>query len=87
MRDLDGQPGAVSGAVVGADAAAVFEPAQGVECLGDDGVVGPALEAGDEGQTAVVVFERRIVEPDSARRGRGLGGRLSALVHMLPSRC
>ena len=87
MGHLERDARTVAGALVRADAASVLELAQSGQGLFDDLVVGRSAVADDECEAAVVVFERRIVETDAARRGRGLGGRLNAVVHILPSRC
>ncbi|GAA1801676.1 hypothetical protein GCM10009713_09170 [Brevibacterium celere] len=68
VRDLQGEAGAVAGALVGADAAAVLELAQRPQRLFDDLVVGRTAVADDESETARIVFERGVVESGALRR-------------------
>ena len=67
VRDLREQAGAVAGAFVGADGAAVFEVAQRGQRGVDDVVPGFAAQRGDDGQAAGVLLVLRAVEPGGVR--------------------
>ncbi len=62
VRELQEDPGAVTGARVAAGGAAVGEVAEDLQALGDDLVLGAPVEPRHEPQTAGIVLERRIVE-------------------------
>ena len=62
VRDLHQDAGAVAGARIGADRAAVFEVAQDVQRVGDDLMRLLALDVGDEADAAGILFQRGIVE-------------------------
>ena len=70
VRDLHQDAGAVAGARIGADRAAMLEIAQDRERVLDDLVRLAALDVGDEADAAGILVERRIVEP---LRGRQTG--------------
>ena len=86
VRDLECDARSVAGALVRADAAAVFELAQRSQGLVDDLVVGRPAVADDEREPAGVVLESRVVEADTAWRCRSFLGRRSLLSHAMPSR-
>ena len=67
VRDLHQDAGAVAGARIGADRAAMLEVAENAERVGDDLVRLLALDVGDEADAAGILFQREIVE--------ALGGR------------
>ena len=69
VRDLREDAGAVAGAGVGADRAAVLQVAQRVEGGVDDVVPGGAAQGGDHRQAAGVLLAARVVE--ALRRGNG----------------
>ena len=75
MRDLHQNAGAVAGARIGADRAAMLEIAQDRERVVDDLVRLAALDVGDEADAAGILLERGIVK--SLRR-RQPGSALSA---------
>ena len=62
VRDLDQDPGAVTGVDLGAGGAAVVEVAQRGERLVDDGAAGDAGQGRHEGDATGVVLEARVVE-------------------------
>ncbi len=62
VRDLHQDAGAVAGARIGADRAAVLEVAEDVERVGDDLMRLLALDVGDEADAAGILLQRRIVE-------------------------
>ena len=62
VRNLHQNAGAVAGARIGADRAAVFEIAENAERVGDDLVRFPALDVGDEADAAGILFQAGIVE-------------------------
>ncbi|MGY4431098.1 hypothetical protein ACVWWO_003575 [Bradyrhizobium sp. F1.13.1] len=62
MRDLHQNAGAVTGARVGADGAAVLEVAQDAERVRDDLVRLLAPDVGDEADAAGILFQARIVQ-------------------------
>jgi hypothetical protein len=70
VRNLHQDAGAVAGARVGADRAAMLEIAENAERVGDDLVRFLALDIGDEADAAGILFQRGIVET--------LGGRAPA---------
>ena len=72
MRDLRQNAGAVAGARIGADRAAVLEIADDGERVLDDLVRLAALDVGDEADAAGVLVERGIVET-LRRRQTGIG--------------
>ena len=59
VRNLHQDAGAVAGARIGADRAAMFEIAENVERVGDDLVRLLALDIGDEADAAGILFQRR----------------------------
>ena len=59
VRDLHQNAGAVAGARIGADGAAVFEIAENVERVGDDLMRLLALDVGDEADAAGILLHRR----------------------------
>ncbi len=59
VRDLHQDAGAVAGARVGADGAAMFEVAENVDRVVDDLMRLPALDVGDEADAAGILFEAR----------------------------
>ena len=63
VRDLHQDAGAVAGARIGADRAAMLEIAEDRERVLDDLVRLAALDVGDEADAAGILVERRIVEP------------------------
>jgi hypothetical protein len=63
VRDLHEDAGAVAGARVGADRAAVLEVAEDGERVLDQRVRALALDVGDEANPARSLRERRIVQP------------------------
>ena len=73
VRDLHQDAGAVAGARIGADRAAVLEIAEDGERVLDDLVRLAALDVGDEADAAGILVERRIVET-LRRRQAGIGG-------------
>ena len=62
VRNLHQNAGAVAGARIGADRAAVFEVAQDAERVGDDLMRLHALDVGDEADAAGIFLERRVVQ-------------------------
>ncbi len=72
VRDLHQDAGAVAGARVGADRAAVLEVAEDLQRVGDDLVRLAALDVGDEADAAGILVEPRIVEPLRVRHA-GVG--------------
>ncbi len=70
VRHLHQDAGAVTGARVGADRAAMLQVAQDGERVLDHGVRLAALDVGDEADPAGILVERRVVE---ALRGRPSG--------------
>ena len=72
VRDLDQDAGAVAGARVGADRAAMLEIAQDGEGILDQLVRGAALDVGNEADAAGILFERGIVK-SLRRRQPGVG--------------
>ncbi|MGY4466834.1 hypothetical protein ACVWWK_002516 [Bradyrhizobium sp. LB9.1b] len=62
VRDLHQNAGAVTGARIGADGAAVLEVAEDAECVRDDLVGLLALDVGDEADAAGILFQARIVQ-------------------------
>ncbi|MGY4598834.1 hypothetical protein ACVWXL_006580 [Bradyrhizobium sp. GM22.5] len=62
MRDLHQNAGAVTGARVGADGAAVLEVTEDAERVRDDLVRLLALDVGDEADAAGIFFQARIVQ-------------------------
>ncbi|OUD83131.1 hypothetical protein CMMCAS02_09425 [Clavibacter michiganensis subsp. michiganensis] len=73
VRDLRHDPGAVAGARVGSDRAAVLQVPERVQRVDDDVVTGGAAQGGHHGQAARVLLERRVVE--ALLRGEGAAGR------------
>jgi hypothetical protein len=65
MRDLRQDAGAVAGARVGADRAAVLEVAQDGERVRDQLLRLAALDVGDEADAAGILVERRSAMPES----------------------
>ena len=73
VRDLHQDAGAVAGARIGADRAAMLEVDQDGQRVVDDLVRLAALDVGDESDAAGILGERRIVK--AVRLGRaGIGG-------------
>src|SRR5205085_4388905 len=62
VRNLHEDAGAVAGARVGADGAAVLEIAENGERVGDDLVRRLALDVGDEADAAGILFAREVVK-------------------------
>ena len=62
VRDLHQDAGAVAGARVGADRAAMFEVAQDADRIRDDLMRFLALDVGDEADAAGILFEREVVK-------------------------
>jgi hypothetical protein len=67
VRNLHQDAGAVAGARVGADRAAMLEVAQNADRVGDDLVRLLALDIGDEADAAGILFQAEIVETFSRR--------------------
>src|SRR5205814_8212203 len=67
MRDLHQDAGAVTGARIGADCAAVFEVAENIQRVGDDLVRLLAFHVRDEAYPAGIFFETVIVQTLSGR--------------------
>ncbi len=77
VRNLHQDPGAVAGARIGADRAAVLEVAQDREPVLDDLVRLASLDVGDEADAAGVMLAERIEHPGGCRKrvgGIGLHG-------------
>ncbi len=72
VRDLDQDAGAVAGARIGADGAAMLEIAEDRKRVLDDLVGFAALDVGDESDPARALAQRRIIEPLHGRQF-GLG--------------
>ena len=72
VRDLDQNAGAVAGARVGADRAAMLEIAEDGEGILDQLVRGAALDVGNEADPAGILFERGVVK-SLRRRQPGVG--------------
>ena len=85
VRDLHQNAGAVAGARIGADRAAMFEIDQDRQRVFDDLVRLAALDVGDESDAARILVERGIVEPTGGRRA-GIGGVVPRAHHLLASR-
>ena len=67
MRDLDGQPGAVAGVLLGAGGAAVLEVDEDGQRVANDGVGRPAGDVHDEAEAARVVLEGRVIQTLGSR--------------------
>ena len=79
VRDLHQDAGAVAGARIGADRAAMLEIAEDAERVGDDLMRLAALDVGDEADAAGILFQAGIVKPLGRRAPADLGpGRLGA---------
>ena len=76
VGNLHQNAGAVAGARVGADRAAMLEIAENVERVGDDLVRLLALDIGDEADAAGILFEAEIVETFGGRPPAVLAERL-----------
>ena len=76
VRDLHQDAGAVAGARIGADRAAMLEIAEDVDRVGDDLMRLLALDVGDEADAAGILFQRedrRDPRPAGASRARARG--------------
>ena len=73
MRDLHQDAGAVTGAWIGADGAAMLQVDQNGESILDDLVRLAALDIGNEADTAGILVERGIVEAGCGGQA-GVGG-------------
>ena len=62
VRDLHQNAGAVTGARIGADGAAMFEVAENADRVGDDLMGLLALDVGDETDAAGILFQGEVVE-------------------------
>ena len=82
VRDLHQDAGAVAGARVGADRAAVLEIAQDGERVFDQLVRLAALDVGDEADAAGILLQRRVVEALRRRQGA-----IDAVVVILGQSC
>ena len=67
VRDLHQDAGAVAGARIGADRAAMLEIAENADRVGDDLMRLLALDVGDEADAAGILFEAEIVEAFGGR--------------------
>ena len=86
VRDLHQDAGAVAGARIGADRAAVLQIAQDGERVLDQLVRVPALDVGDEADAAGILVERRIVETLRDRAWRRLEARRARVRRGAPVR-
>src|SRR5580704_2776528 len=62
VRNLHQDAGAVAGARIGADRAAMLEVAENAERVGDDPMRLLALDVGDEADAAGILFQRGVVK-------------------------
>ncbi len=76
VRNLHQDAGAVAGARIGADRAAMFEVAEDADRVGDDLMRLPALDVGNEADAAGNLLERGIVETLGGRAPAELARRL-----------
>ena len=76
VRNLDQDAGAVAGARIRADRAAMFEVAQDVDRVGDDLMRLHTLDVGDEADAAGILFQARIVQALGRRTPAELARRL-----------
>jgi len=76
VRNLHQNAGAVAGAWIGADRAAMLEIAENVERVGDDLMRLLALDIGDEADAAGILLQRGIVEAFGGRTPAVLACRL-----------
>ena len=83
VRDLHQDAGAVAGARIGADRAAMLEVAQDGERVLDQLVRLAALDVGDEADAAGILLERRIVEALRLLRSSSARSKSSALIFVL----
>ena len=85
MRNLHQDAGAVAGARVGADRAAVLEVQQNGQRVFDDLVRLASLDVGDEADAAGILVERGIVEAACGRHaGIGVIGNASGVIAAAP---
>ena len=88
VRDLHQDAGAVAGARIGADRAAMLEIAQDGERVLDQLVGLAALDVGNEADAAGILVERRVVEPlRPSRSTQQAAGCARASCSLPPRRC
>jgi hypothetical protein len=67
VRNLHQDAGAVAGARIGADSAAMFEIAENADRVGDDLMRFLALDIGDEADAAGILLQRQVVKAFGGR--------------------